>query len=136
MAKEVRSAFCPVCGRAAGQRKKVKATGGTGYYLAADTESFWDWLNSQYPEGSAQFGVVQAVGQGRGKSFKVVRYFSPAEDQDGYYPAIKKRLLMALRTWLQRGWLTDGEMAAVLTGATSAPPQARPRRGGRPKPKP
>lgn len=115
MGKQVRSAFCPVCGVAHGQRKKTKARGGTGYYLPSETESYWDWLQEHYPEGSPHFGIIQETGGGRGKAFGVIGYFTPAEDQDGYFPAVKARVIMALRTWLARGWITQDDLNSILT---------------------
>lgn len=109
-AGEYRSAFCPCCGTSHGTKRLE--------YPDPETQNYWQWLIDKDRErgldAEEPFGVVQAVGLGRGRSFGVVGYFGPEDDPDGFYPLVKARLLQALRRWLQRGWLSKDEVEGIL----------------------
>lgn len=109
-AGEYRSAFCPVCATSHGTKRLE--------YPYPATQNFWQWLNDRDGERGLgkdePFGVIQAVGLGRGHSFGVLGYFGPEDDPDGYYPLVKARLLQAVRRWLQKGWLSKEEIEGVL----------------------
>lgn len=110
---EYRSALCPVCGRTAGKKRR-------GYPYqpgesAQATQNYWEWISDKDKERGLgkdePFGVIQEVGAGKGHSFRVIGYFAPEDDEDGFYPLIKARLLQAVRRWLENGWLTKEEVA-------------------------
>jgi len=108
---EYRQALCPVCGRAAGVKRLEYPQG--GYWPGRSTQNFWEYTKDFDPD--KPFGVIQEVGGGRGHSFKVIGYFNPEDDIDGYYPLIKARLLNAVKEWLNKDWLTKEEVADLLS---------------------
>lgn len=108
--REYRQALCPVCGRAAG-RKRLEYPKG-GYWSPPATENFWEYTQDFDP--NKPFGVIQEVGAGKGHSFKVLGYFNPEDDVDGFFPLVKRRLLNAVKEWLDKGWLTKEEVADLI----------------------
>lgn len=84
--REYSQVFCPCCGRSQGQ------------------VDFWQRTLEYDPQ--KPFGVVQDVGQGRGRSFQVVRYLNPG-DVPELFDLVKRRLLQAIQQWRARGWLTE-----------------------------
>lgn len=109
--REYRQAICPVCGRAAG-KKRIEYPQ-KGYYQPVPTENFWEYTKDFDPD--KPFGVIQEVGAGKGHSFKVIGHFNPEEDIDGFFPLVKARLLSAVKEWLNKGWLTEEEVAHLLS---------------------
>lgn len=103
---EVRRITCPVCGRTAGRVPASK--GERKYYETAETVSSWDILDDPGPE--TEYGIIQAQGLGRGRDFEVIGHFGPDDDPDGYFPAVKHRLMVAMAEWLRRGWITAGDI--------------------------
>lgn len=115
--KEYRQAICPVCGVSHGLKRLRYPQKGEKF--TPSDQSYWDWLNQIDEEralGSAQpFGVIQEVGGGKGHSFRVIGHFTPEEDQDGFYPIVKARFLIALKRWLINGWITREEVASLIS---------------------
>lgn len=112
---EYRQAFCPVCGLPHGMKRVEYPS--RSYWVPPPTVNFWEWIIQRDKErgldNAEPFGVIQEVGAGKGHSFKVVGYFDPDSDQDGFYPLIKARLLLAVQRWIQNGWLTKEELAEI-----------------------
>lgn len=97
--------LCPVCGKAHGMRvtKRIR-------YFVIERKPYVesiDWL----PE--KPFGVI-VVYEGRGKGVTLVGYFQPGQDPDNFFPKVKERFLDAIKEWLQKGWLKDSEVRAIL----------------------
>jgi len=97
--------LCPVCGKAHGMRvtRKVK-------YFPIERKPYVesiDWL----PE--KPFGVI-VVYEGRGKGVTVMGYFQPGQDPDNFFPAVKERFVNAIKEWLDKGWLKDSDLKALL----------------------
>ena len=90
---EYRQVPCPLCGAAHGKR---------------NGKDFWEYTNEFAP--NKPFGIIQDVGKGRGRSFKVIRYFDPDDDPDGYFPLVRDRLLTVLHEWRLKGWITEEEV--------------------------
>lgn len=107
---EYRSAICPVCGRAAG-KKRLRYPYDRDEDSSA-TQNFWEYTLFFDPD--KPFGVIQQVGLGKGKSFKVVGHFGPNDDPDGYFPLVKGRLLGAVREYLAKGWVTREELMSLI----------------------
>ncbi len=84
--REYSQVFCPCCGRSQGQR------------------DFWQRTLEYDPQ--KPFGVVQDVGQGRGRSFQVLRYLNPG-DVPELFDLVKRRLIQTVQQWRARGWLTE-----------------------------
>lgn len=116
-AGEYRSAFCPVCGVVHGRKRLEYPKTKNGYYSPPATQNYWEWISDRDKERGLDkdepFGIIQEVGMGRGRSFAVVGYFGPEDDND-FYPLVKARLLQAVRRWLQNGWLSKEEVESVL----------------------
>jgi hypothetical protein len=112
--KEYRQVLCPVCGRGAGLKRLSYP------YQRGEqdvTQNYWDWLRD-LEEGRGlgdeqPFGIIQEVGLGKGHSFRLIGYFTPEEDKEGFYPLVKARLLTAVRRWLKNGWLTQEELDLI-----------------------
>lgn len=128
--KQYRAAFCPVCGMSHGTKRQAHP--GKGYYHPAPTDNFWEWLIARDQErglgADEPFGIIQEIGQGRGRSFRVIGYFKPEEDQDGYFPLVKRRLLDALQCWLSKGWLSPEEVSLAMPSEAIRSAKPRPRR--------
>jgi len=105
---EYRQAICPVCGRSAGT-EVIETVPGKPYIKLAK-RSYWERIKEFDPD--KPFGVIQeTVGRG---SFRLIGYFNPEEDKDGYYPLIKLSLLNAIKAWLDKGWLTREELNEAI----------------------
>jgi hypothetical protein len=101
-----RQALCPVCGKAGGKRV-TKTVEGKPYIPLA-----WENTWKEEFDPTKPFGVIQeTIGRG---SFKVIGYFSPEDDPDGYFPLVKKRLIGAVRQWLGNGWLSKEEVLNIV----------------------
>jgi|GEM_PF-2443026 hypothetical protein len=107
---EYRAAICPVCGRTAG-RKRRKYPYEHGDDSSA-SENFWEYTKHFDP--NKPFGVIQAVGGGKGHSFQVLGHFGPEDDPDGYFPLVKARLLNAVKEWVAKGWISPEEADEAL----------------------
>lgn len=103
---EYRQALCPVCGRAAGYYRPG------GYkedkFGLTKPVNFWERTRDFDPD--KPFGVIFDMSQGRGRGMQTIGYFSPDEDVDGYFPAIKARLLRVLQEWVKKKWITLEEI--------------------------
>ena len=122
---EYRQARCPTCGMAHGL-KRLQYPEKCEKFTASD-KSFWEWLDEKDAErgldSDEPFGIIQEVGAGKGHSFRVIGHFSPAEDKDGFYPIVKRRMLRGLWRWLVNGWVTADEIRELLSsvGETRKP---------------
>lgn len=103
-----RQAVCPVCGTAHGV-EITEAVRGKKYIKLA-RRNYWERTKDFDPD--KPFGVIQEAA-GRG-SFKLVGYFSPEEDVNGFFPLIKARLLQALKEWRDKDWISEEEIKEVL----------------------
>jgi hypothetical protein len=86
--KEYRQATCPVCGTAHGL-------------------DYWPRTRGFDPH--KPFGVIQEVGLGRGRSFKVLGHFGPEEEPETF-ELVKERMLEAVREWVVKGWIKPNEI--------------------------
>lgn len=105
---EYRQAICPVCGTAHGQEVTQTVLGKP--YIKLAKANYWERTKNFNPD--KPFGVIQET-LGRG-SFKLIGYFSPEEDVDGFFPLVKERLVAATKEWLNKGWLTREEIEGLL----------------------
>lgn len=103
-----RQAFCPVCGTSHGTEVTETVEGKP--WIVLQRRNFWERTKEFDPD--KPFGVIQET-LGRG-TFKLIGYFSPEEDQDGFFPLVKARLLAATREWFNKGWITREEIEEVL----------------------
>ena len=110
MPSEWREAFCPTCGRTMGM-KTILRTPGKPYMGIARRENRWE-ATKEFT-GDKPFGVVKSS-EGRG-SLKFERYYGIDEDQEGYFPLIKARLLAVMGEWLEKGWITREEVDQALS---------------------
>ena len=104
-----RQAFCPICGTTHGTVVTEKLKG----YIPWTKENFWERTLTFDPD--KPFGCIQET-LGRG-SFKLVGYFGPEDDPDGYFPLVKARLLAAVREWLNKNWITRAEVEEAIKKA-------------------
>ena len=121
MGKTHRQALCPVCGTAHGM--KVTETIPGKPYMVLKRRNYWEITLEFDPQ--KPFGVIQEVGMGMGRSFKVLGYFSPEEDQDGFFPLVKNRLLQAVREWRAKGWISEEEVKELCEYIPPAKPTPR-----------
>ncbi len=110
MSSEWREAFCPMCGRTMG-KKTVYRQPGKPYFGIVRQENRWE--STKEFTGEKPFGVVKSS-EGRG-SLKFERYYGIDEDQEGYFPLMKARLLAVIGEWLEKGWITQEEVSAALS---------------------
>jgi len=103
-----RQALCPVCGTAHGI--EVTETVPGKKYIKLARRNFWERTKDFDPD--KPFGVIQKA-TGRG-SFRMVGYFGPEEDVNGFFPLIQQRLLNAVKEWVAKGWLTKEQIEGVL----------------------
>lgn len=104
---EFKEAFCPVCGYTHGKRN-ITVPGKP--YIKLSEENFWE--RTQHFTGDKPFGVIKA-GEGRG-TMRFVRYYGIDEDNEGYFPLIKQRLLNVLREWRDKGWISQEEISGLV----------------------
>jgi len=69
------------------------------------------WEKTKTFTGDKPFGVVKSS-EGKG-SMKFERYYGIDEDEEGYFLAMKARLLNIVSEWLEKGWLTKEEVEAA-----------------------
>lgn len=93
----------------------------SGSYGADPGESVNFWAATQGFDPDKPFGVIQEVGGGKGHSFRFLGYFGPDDDPDGYFTLVKARFLAALGEWLAKGWISAGEVRAVVRDLGRAP---------------
>jgi len=105
---EYRQALCPVCGTAHGVEVTQTVRGKP--YIKLKRRNYWERVKDYDPD--KPFGVIQET-TGRG-SFKLLGYFSPAEDVDNFFPLIKARLLQAVKEWHNKHWITTEEIQSLL----------------------
>ncbi len=110
MATEWREAFCPLCGRTMGMKTHYRVPG-KPYMGIASRENRWE--ATQEFTGDKPFGVVKSS-MGRG-SLKLDRYYGVDEDVEGYFPLMKARLLAVIGEWVEKGWITQEEVAEALS---------------------
>jgi hypothetical protein len=103
-----RQAICPVCGTAHGV--EVTETVPGKRYIKLQRRNYWERVKGFDP--AKPFGVIQET-SGRG-SFKLVGYFGPEEDKDGFFPLVKARLLAAVKEWVNKGWITRAELRQAI----------------------
>ena len=109
--REYRQALCPVCGRGAGLKRVSYPS---GLYGAEPGEVVNFWAETLKFDPDKPFGVIQEVGGGKGHSFRLLGYFNPDDDPDGYFPLVKARLLAAVGEWIAKGWISAEELGAVM----------------------
>ena len=107
---EYRQAFCPVCGTSHGIEVTDRVPGKP--YIKLKRGNYWERTKSFDP--NKPFGVIQET-TGRG-TFRLVGYFSPEEDVDGFFPLVKNRLLAAVKEWVTKGWISKEEAMAAIQG--------------------
>lgn len=106
--KQYRQALCPVCGTAHGIEVTDRVPGKP--YIVLERRNYWERTKDFDPD--KPFGVIQeTIGRG---SFRVLGYFSPEEDVDGFFPLVKARLLAATKEWLDKGWISREELEAAI----------------------
>ena len=105
---EYRQALCPVCGTAHGT--EVTETVPGKRYIKLARQNFWERTKAFDP--NKPFGVIQDT-TGR-RNFRLIGYFSPEEDVNGFFPLVKSRLLAAVGEWLEKQWITREEVEALL----------------------
>jgi len=110
---EWREAFCPLCGRTMGRRTVYKSPGKP--YMGIERQDNL-WEKTQEFTGEKPFGVVKAS-EGRG-TMRLVRYYGIDEDEEGYFPAMRQRILNIISEWLDKGWLSIEDINNV-TGKQS-----------------
>ena len=99
----IRKAFCPVCFMTHGREVLVTVVGKP--WIVLKRGNFWA---GRTVDPDKPFGVIQES-KGRG-TLKMLGYFEPEEDEDGYFPLVKGLLIAAVKKWLDRGWLTREEL--------------------------
>ena len=104
---EWKEAFCPLCGLSHGMVNIYDIPGKP--WLKTGQENFWARTRNYEPK---PFGVIKE-GAGRG-TMAMVGYFDIDEDTDGYYPHIKARILVFLKEWVEKGWLTSEEIEEAI----------------------
>jgi len=72
------------------------------------------WEKNREFAADKPFGIIQQAGMADLRGFEVIRYFSPEEDTEGFFPLVKARLLEAVREWLKKGWLKREEVEGIL----------------------
>lgn len=109
---DLAQAICPVCGRAAGRQVTLRAADNN---MVLASRNFWT-ITEDFDKDKP-FGVVQNFG-GRGPKAgnqgEVIRYFQPNEDEWGFFPLVKRRLIRAIAEWLRKGWITRAELDAAI----------------------
>lgn len=104
---EWREAFCPCCGRTMGKRT-ITIEGKPWIKIGEENR----WEDTKDFTGDKPFGVVKSS-EGRG-TMKFERYYDIDEDEEGYFPLIKARLLNVISEWLDKGWITREEVEAIV----------------------
>lgn len=77
-------------------------------YIKLRRGNYWDWVVKN-SDPSKEFGVIQEPG-----TLRMLGYFSPESDPDGYFPLVKQAMLNAIRVWVGKGWLTREELNKFL----------------------
>lgn len=123
---EIRQVPCPMCGRAGG-RQVVLKKGST--WRKKGTVNFWAGTANFNP--NKPFGVILET-TGRG-TLQKVGTFTPEEDTE-YFPFIKFRLLNVIKEWVEKGWVSESEIAAAARGLIAVDREQRPPTKSRGKP--
>lgn len=98
---EYRQVACPMCGTSHGIR---------------NGKNYWSYTQNFDPD--KPFGVIQEVGLGQGRSFRVIGTFGPEEDTETFN-LVKSRLLTVVGEWRDKGWITDEDIKKVLGKGSS-----------------
>lgn len=106
---EWKEPFCPMCGRTAGKTNILQAPGKPWTKIGERNV----WEETKAFTGDKPFGVVKSS-MGRG-TMKFERYYDIDEDDEGYFPFMKSRLLKVIEEWLAKGWITREEVNALLS---------------------
>ncbi len=104
-----REAFCVMCGRTMG-KKTIYRQPGKPYFGIERQEN--KWAKTKEFTGEKPFGVVKSS-EGRG-TMKFERYYEINEDEEGYFPLMKARLLAVIGEWLEKGLITREEVDEAL----------------------
>ena len=107
MAKEWREPFCVLCGRTMGV-KNITIEGKPWIKVGEENR----WAKTQEFTGEKPFGVVKSS-EGRG-TMRLVRYYDIDEDEEGYFPLMKARLLNVISEWLAKGWLSKEDLSKAI----------------------
>ena len=83
---EIHQALCPVCGTAHGMKVTDRVEGKR--WIVLSRRNYWEWVQGFDP--AKPFGTIQSS-EGRG-TLQLIGYFSPEEDQLGFFPLVKARL--------------------------------------------
>lgn len=105
---EWKEAFCVLCGRTMGKRNILVAPGKPWTKIGERNL----WKETETFTGDKPFGVVKSS-EGRG-TMTFVRYYGIEEDEEGYFPAMKARLLNVISEWLEKGWLDGNEVRKII----------------------
>lgn len=106
---EWKEAFCPMCGRTMGKKTTYRVPG-KPYFGIARQDNRWE-MTKEFT-GDKPFGVVKSS-EGRG-TLKFERYYEIGEDEEGYFPLMKARLLAVVKEWLDKNWITREEVDEAL----------------------
>ncbi|MBA7465025.1 hypothetical protein ES707_00186 [subsurface metagenome] len=106
---EWREAFCPLCGRTMGKRT-IYNIPGKPYFGIERQDNLWE--KTREFTGAKPFGVVKSS-EGKG-SMQFERYYGLEEDEEGYFPLMKARLLNIISEWLDKEWLSMEELKSII----------------------
>ena len=106
---EWKEAFCPMCGLMVG-KKTIYRSPAKPYMGIARQENRWETIKEFTDD--RHFGVVKSS-EGRG-TMKFVRYYEIDEDEDGYFPPMKARLLAMVGEWIAKGLITREEVDKAI----------------------
>jgi len=102
--RSIVSAFCPVCARTVPEKRATKRTP----LGASETKPYFDsieWRPDQ-PFGLRHSAAGKA-------SFKDWSYINP-DDAPELFEAMKGRFLEAVKEWIAKGWISEGDVLATL----------------------
>jgi hypothetical protein len=104
MGTEVVSAFCLVCGHSIPANRVTERIKGQ----STETVPYFDSITF---DPKQPFGMVRtATGK---NSFSDWHYINPKDAPD-LFQAMKNRFLTALGEWVDKGWITKGEVERML----------------------
>jgi len=91
-------------------KRTIYRAPGKPYMGIARQENRWE--ETQKFTKDKPFGVVKSS-EGRG-TLKLERYYGIDEDEEGYFPLMKARLLAVIGEWLEKKWITREEVDEAL----------------------
>ena len=106
---EWKEAFCVLCGRTMGKRTIYRIPGKPSFGIERQDNL---WEQTAGFTGDKPFGIVKSS-EGRG-TMKFERYYDIDEDIEGYFPAMKARLLAVVKEWLEKDWLDAEDIQKML----------------------